>query len=322
MATISTAVGTERISRVSGYKIKKGFFSNETTNLPQLIAVFGEANTANQVGLTTDKVEITSAQEAAELFGYGSPIHQQMRILRPISSDGVGGIPTVVFPQISDGAATPTIKEWTVTGTATANATHRVVINGRRELDFQSYAFSVVAGDSDSDVAAKINDVINGVLSAPCTATVNLNAVTLETKWAGGTSAEFNVSIDFGSDSAGLSYTETNGSLGSGVVDLADSLSQFGDDWYTIVTNPYGDAQFTSLEAFNGIPDPDNPTGRYNGLTFKPFMAYFGSTLDDKDALAAITDNPSRVEQVTNVLCAAPKSKGFSWEALSNVVVL
>ena len=78
MATISTAVGTERISRVSGYKIKKGFFSNETTNLPQLIAVFGEANAANQVGLTTDKVEITSAQEAAELFGYGSPIHQQM----------------------------------------------------------------------------------------------------------------------------------------------------------------------------------------------------------------------------------------------------
>ena len=41
MATISTAVGLERLSRVTGYKIRKGFFSTETQNLPQIIAVFG-----------------------------------------------------------------------------------------------------------------------------------------------------------------------------------------------------------------------------------------------------------------------------------------
>ena len=105
MASISTAIGVERRSRVAGYKIKKGFFDNVTSNLPQLIAVFGEANDANQGALTVIKKEITSAQEAAELYGYGSPIHQQMRILRPTGSDGVGGIPTIVFPQISDGGA-------------------------------------------------------------------------------------------------------------------------------------------------------------------------------------------------------------------------
>ena len=92
MTAISTAIGSERRSRVSGYKIKKGFFDNVTSNLPQVIAVFGEANEANQASLSVAKKEITSAQEAAELYGYGSPLHQQFRILRPISGEGVGGI--------------------------------------------------------------------------------------------------------------------------------------------------------------------------------------------------------------------------------------
>ncbi len=183
MSTISTAVGLERLSRVSGYEINKGFFTNETPNLPQIIAIFGEANTANQSGLTTTKKEVTSAKEAAQLYGYGSPIHQMMRILRPLSGDGVGGIPTVVFPQISSESATETEREWTVTGTATANATHKVIVNGRDGLDFQFYDFNVVVGDTATVVAGKIKDAINGVLSAPCSANNTAGVVTITSKW-------------------------------------------------------------------------------------------------------------------------------------------
>jgi len=272
MSTISTAVGLERLSRVSGYEINKGFFTNETPNLPQIIAIFGEANTANQSGLTTTKKEVTSAKEAAQLYGYGSPIHQMMRILRPLSGDGVGGIPTVVFPQISSESATETEREWTVTGTATANATHKVIVNGRDGLDFQFYDFNVVVGDTATVVAA------------------------------------------------GMSYSETDSNDGTGAVSLADSLAQFGDTWYTIVLNPYGSAQFSALETFNGTQEAQ--TGRYAGLVFKPFMAYFGSTLNDKDDLVAITDASARREQVTNVLCPAPLSGGFNCEAAANVVAL
>lgn len=322
MASISTAVGEERRSRVSGYKIKKGFFTNETQNLPQIIAVFGEANTANQSGLTTTKKEVTSAQEAAELYGYGSPIHAQMRILRPLSGDGVGGIPTVVFPQLTDVGATATVRAWTVTGTATANATHSLVINGRSGVDFQNYTFSVVTGDTPTIVAGKIKDAINGVLGSPCSATSALGVVTATSKWKGATSAELNIVIDFGSNSAGLSYSETNSTDGAGAVVLADSFAQFGSDWYTCLTNPYGVAHLATFEAFNGVPDDTNPTGRYSGLVFKPFMAYFGSVLSDKDDITAITDNASRVNQVTNVLCPAPNSKGFTYEAAANVVAL
>lgn len=324
MTAISTAIGQERKSRVAGYKIKKGFFDNVTSNLPQVIAVLGEANTANQAGLTVVKKEITSAQEAAEEYGWGSPIHQQMRILRPRGSEGVGGIPTVVFPQISDGAATATEHEWTVTGVATANATHTFVIAGRRSLDFENYAFTVVTGDTADDIAAKMADAINGVLSSPVTAAAAGAVVTLTTKWAGATSAALVSKIDNGSNAVGVTYAQTGQTDGAGTVDLAATLSQFGNDWFTIVLNPYGaDATIlTALEAFNGRPDDETPTGRYVGRVFMPFVALFGTTLDDKDDLAAITDLPARVGEVTNVLCPAPKSDGFPAEASANVCAL
>lgn len=322
MGTISTAVGLDRISRVSGYNIKKGHFSTATQNLPQIIAVFGEANTANQSGLTVTKTEVTSAAEAATLYGYGSPIHRMISILRPASGGGVGGIPTIVFPQISSGGATATTRAWTVTGTATANTTHSVVINGRNSLDFQYYTFDVAIGDTATMVAAKIATAINGVLGSPCSATSALGVVTATSKWKGTTSAELNVTINYGSNAAGLSYSQTTSTDGSGSVDLSTSLSQFGDDWYTMVVNPYGAAQFSALESFNGIPDDLNPTGRYSGLIFKPFCAYFGSVLSDKTALATITNDSNRINQVTNVLCPAPASKGFTFEAAANVVAL
>ena len=322
MGTISTAVGLDKISRVSGYNIKKGNFTTETQNLPQIIAIFGEANTANQVGLTVDKVEVTSAAEAATLFGSGSPIHRIVSVLRPTGSDGVGGIPTIVFPQVTDVGATATVRAWTVTGTATANATHTVVVNGRTSVDYQYYTFDVVVGDTPTIIAGKISDALNRVLGSPVLGTSALGVATATSKWKGLTSAQLNVSIDYGDNAAGVTYAQTTSTNGAGSVDLSSSLSQFGDDWYTMVINPYGSVQLSALEQFNGFPSETNPTGRYNGLIFKPFCAYFGNTSGDKTVLSAITDAAGRINQVTNVLCPAPNSKGFDFEAAANVVAL
>jgi phage tail sheath gpL-like len=130
------------------------------------------------------------------------------------------------------------------------------------------------------------------------------------------------LSIDYGTNAAGLSYSQTTTTNGAGSVSLDASLSQFGDDWYTMVLNPYGETHLGTFEAFNGLPNDVNPTGRYSGLVFKPFCAYFGSTLSVKNDLATITNNASRIPQVTNVICLAPNSKGFTFEAAANVVAL
>ncbi len=320
MTTISTAVGLERISRTSGYKINKGSFNKGTKNLPQIIAVFAEANIANQDGLDTDKKEITTAKEAAELYGYGSPMHQIYRILRPIGSDGVGGIPTIAFVQKSDKNAMPTSHTWTITGSATSSVTHTIVIGGRTSLDFESYSYSITKGDTPEVIVTKIKDAVNGVLGSPVSASNNGVTLKLTTKWSGNTSKTLVTNFNFGTKSGGISYSKTEVEEGVGEVELKTALDQFDNIWYTTVINSYGESVFDVLEQFNG--NPVQATGRYEGQVFKPFLSFFGTTLDDKDSILAITDNSSRIEQVTHVHCPAPKSSGFPWEAAANVIRL
>ncbi len=318
--SISTAIGTERRSRVSGYKIKKGNFDNVTPNLPQQVVILAEANSANQASVTTEKREITSADEAGKIYGYGSPIHQIMRILRPQSGDGIGGIPTIVMAQKEDEDATATSIVWTVTGTATKSVTHNLVIAGRGSLDFKNYAVNIVQGDTATVIAAKIKDTINAVLGCPLSAANVAGVLTATSKWKSATAADLSFQISNNGDAAGITYALTSTTVGTGVADIADALSQFEDNWFTTIINSYGAAKFSDLEQFNGFPDDETPTGRYEGRVFKPFMAFFGSTLTDKDDLIAITNNASRINQCTNVLCPAPGSAGMPYEAAANAV--
>lgn len=322
MASLSTAIGVERMSRTSGYQIKKGFFTNETQNLPQMIAILAEANTANQASISTDKREITSADEAGRIYGFGSPIHQIMRILRPKMEPGVGGIPTIVFPQLEAVGSTVSTRVVTITGTASKNVTHTLRIAGRESVDFKSYAVNIVKDDTPTMIAQKIADVVNNNLSSPFTVTFLAGVLTFTTKWKGLTSAAANLEISNNNDSAGLTYAYTSQTAGTGTPDLDDSLTQFGSDWYTTVINSYGVATIDVLNQFNGTPSATIPTGRYEGSTFKPFMAFFGSVDDNITNLTTITDDADQIEQCTNVLCPAPGSQAFPWEAAANVARL
>jgi len=315
----SDAVGSERISRVVGYKITKGDFSNRTPNLPQRIAILGEANTANQAGITADVgVEINSAKEAGELFGYGSPIYNIMRILRPVNSDGVGGIPTIVFPQ-AEGAAVAQVTDVTVTGTATGNATHTMTVAGRDGVDAGSYELNIVTGDTPTLIAAKISDALNGVLGCPFSGSPALGVMTATSKWKGLTSAGLSISIDNNGNGVGVTYAIVSTTPGSVTPSVATALTNFGNDWNTIVVNSYGlvGTTMTELETFNGIPDPVAPTGRYTGIVMKPFIALSGSVSDED---TAITD--ARLDDVTIAVCPAPLSAGLAMEAAANMALI
>jgi len=121
MSSISTAVGSDRISKVVGYQITKGNFQTSSPNLPQRIVVLGPMNHANQSTPVTP-TQVISAAQAGTLYGFGSPIHSMMRILRNPLNDLTGGIPTIVIPQVEAVGATPTAIVVHATGTATGNA--------------------------------------------------------------------------------------------------------------------------------------------------------------------------------------------------------
>jgi len=317
---ISTAVGLERISRIVGYKITKGDFSNVTPNLPQRIAILGEANTANQGTLNLTPVQVTSAQEAGQLYGFGSPIYNMMRILRPVSGGGIGGIPTVVYPQASSGA-TAAEREVTPTGTATGNGTHTVVINGRETIDGGRYDFTVVDGDTVAAITAKITDVVNNVLGAPVGATDNTTKVSLLSKWEGLTSEDLTITINTNGNGLGMTYVVTSSAAGANTPSVVPALNLFGSDWNTIVVNPYSvSATLDELEAFNGIPDPSSPTGRFTGIIMKPFISLFGENGTTKADYTNWTTG--REIEVTNSICPAPGSDGWPMEAAANVALL
>jgi phage tail sheath gpL-like len=319
--SISTAIGANRISRTSGYKLMKGFFGNTTPNLPQIVAMLGEANTANQGALVLTPVQITSSTQAGQLYGYGSPIHIMARILFPLGSDGIG-VPVMVIPQVEAGGATATIIVLTVTGTATANATHYLNVCGRENLEGKPYSYAVAIGDTPTVIAGKMRDAANAVLGCPFIATSALGVVTFTTKWKSVTSVDANVVVDYNLIPAGINYGTTSNTPGAGAADISGALAQFENKWFTTVLNPYGAATMPALEAFNGIPDDNNPTGRYQPTIFKPFMAFYGSALSTVANIIAITNASGRVNQVTNVHCPAPASAGMPFEAAANMVAL
>lgn len=316
----SDAVGSERISKIVGYKIVKGNFSNSTPNLPQRIAILGEANNANQSTLDTDATTVTSAQDAGEKYGYGSPIYHVMRILRPNSGGGVGGIPTVVYAQAAAGGAAYKVIDVTPTGTATGNGTHTIIIGGRTGMDGTSYDVNIETGDVAADITEKIADVINNVLGAPVTASDYVTSkVTLTSKWKGLTAEDLTVTVNTNDNVLGITYAVASTQSGAGTPSIAAALALFGNDWNTIVVNTYGTVTtiMDALQAFNGIPDPSNPTGRYAAILMKPFIALTGSVAEDP---SAITD--ARLDDVTIAICPAPLSDGFQFEAAANMAAL
>jgi phage tail sheath gpL-like len=316
---MSNAVGLERVSRIVGYKLTKGDFSEVTRNLPMRVAIIGEANEANQATLNLQPKQVTSAKQAGQLYGFGSPIYSIMRILKPVSGDGVGGIPVYVYPQAKAAGATSKVLDITPTGVATANGTHTLIICGRNGIDGVLYDINIVAGDSVAAIAGKIANAINNVLGCPVSAVSSATKATATSKWAGLTADEISISVDTNDTNLGITYAVTLVTAAAGTPSIQSSLESFGNTWNTIVINSYGTVAsiMTVLENFNGIPDPDAPTGRYAAIMMKPFIALTGSTLEDP---SAITD--ARLNNVTIAICPAPLSKGFSFEAAANIAAL
>lgn len=315
----SNAVDNSRVSRVVGYQITKGNFNTVTPNLPQSIVILAEANEANQTALSLTPTPITSAQQAGQLYGYGSPIYSICRILFPYSGSGVGGVPVTVYPQAKAIGSTTKIIEITPIGTATANGTHTLTIAGREGLDGTFYDININVGDTPTIIGGKIQDTINGVLGSPVTALETGYNVFCTSKWSGLTADLLTISIDTGLTSLGITYNIVSTQSASGTPSVAPALALFGNIWNTIVINSYSEntSVMTALEQFNGIPLDTNPTGRYASIIMKPFIALTGSVSENP---SSITD--ARLNDVTIAICPAPLSTGFPFEAAANMAVL
>jgi phage tail sheath gpL-like len=319
VTNMGNAVGSDRISKVVGYLLSKGNFTEDSPNLPQRIAIVAEANEANQGTLDLTPWPATSAKAAGDRYGYGSPIYHIMRILKPLYTDGVGGIPIVVYPQAKAGGAAQRVMDVTPTGVATGNGTHTLVISGRRGLDGVPYDINIVTGDTNATISTKIANAVNAVLGTPVIAVAGATKATCTAKWAGLTSNDISITVDTNGNALGITYAVAQVTAGLGTPSVAAALNLFGSEWNTIVINGYGmvASVMTALEGFNGIADPVTPTGRYAGIIMKPFIAITGSVADDP---SATTD--AKLGEMTIAIAPAPGSAGLPFEAAANMAYL
>lgn len=316
---ISNAVAQNRISTTVGYNLAAGNANVDNENLPHYTAILAEANTANQSGLSLTPTEITSAYQAGTAYGFGSPIHIAARILFPQNGGGTNA-KVVAYPQAAAGGSAARAQTITVTGTATGNGTHYVVVAGRNNIDGIFYSVNIVSGDTPTMIGNKIRDAVNGVTASPLSATAATGVTTATVKWTGLTSEAVTLTMDSTlAANIGVTYVIAETVAGSGTPDVAAALALFSNTWVTEVINGYGTvtATMTALEAFNGVPGVTGSTGRYAGITFKPFIALTGSVADDP---SSITN--ARATQVTIAICPAPLSPGLPIEAAANMAVL
>ena len=306
------ALSSNIVSAQIGYLLEEGDFSTVGANLPQSIAIFAEGTHAKQATMPLVPTEVTSLSQVGSLYGLGSPIYLAARKFFPLNAPAVN-CPVVVYAQAEDSGATANVQTITPSGTATKSVRHYVVIAGKTGIDGDSYAIDIVKGDTATVVATKIQAAITNALACPVSCTRSSAVVTTTTKWYGLTAQETIIEIDTNNDAAGMTYAIAETTAGSGTPTVTEGLDLFGSRWNTWVVNGYGDQVdvLEEFEAFNGIPNIANPTGRYAPDTFKPFIAIFGTVLDNP---TTVTDVTGRKTQVTNSAGVAPLSKNYSFE--------
>lgn len=293
---INSAVDASAVARVLGVATNyRNLRGNSIVFLPQRIAVVGQGTTA--AVYSTDKQQVTSAVQAGQLYGFGSPIHLAVQQLLPNNGDGVGTIPVTVYPLDDDGAAQTAAGDITPSAAATGSAAFRVVANG-----VESVQFIVSDTDTVATITAAITTAVNNTLDMPIVATDNTTDVGVAAKWAGASGNDISVSVVATSeDNSGITFALTQPTGGLANPDVQLALDKIGDVWETMILNCMDIADTATLDTFANFGQ-----GRWGALTRKPLVVFTGNT--ESDASTAIATTDARPNDYFNCQLTAPGS--------------
>ena len=294
---LSTAVDLSAVARVVGIEtIYKNLRNGSIAILPQRIAIVGQGST--EAIYSTEKQQVTSATQAGNIFGHGSPIHLAVKQLLPTNGDGVGTIPVTVYPLADHTSGIAATGKITPTGEPLESAEFRVVVNGVR-----SEAVVIQTGDTVTEASEQIVDAINAVLDMPVKAVLSVNDVQLTAKWKGTTSNDIYIQV-LGPADTGITFavTQLTGGLADPGVDSA--IAQFGTVWETMVLNCLGSKVIPALDAFRDFGE-----GRWGALVRKPLVVFSGNT--DETVTEATTITNARKTDRVNVQLVSPGAMDF-----------
>lgn len=275
-------VTASAVARVVGIDTHfKNLRGSSAQSLPQQIGILAQGATA-AAGYSLLPRRITSAAEAASVYGFGSPIHLAALELFPPVGGGVGSIPVTVFPLNDDGAGVAATGTITPAGAAPATATFYARISG-----ILSSPVAIASGASVAVQVAAFVAAINAILQMPVLAVNNTTNVTLNAKWKGATGNEIKVEIlDSNLNPAlGSLNTVVNPATGSADPVVTTALAGIGGDWITLLINSFHGTNTTVLDAIQVKGE-----ARWDQQVRRPFVAICGN---DEAVLATATGTTS-----------------------------
>ena len=225
------SIAASVIGRVTGINIQfKNFNLGQALYLDQRIAVIGQGNTA--ATYTMEAFQPTTEKQAAEKYGYGSPLHLASRQLVPANGNGIKGIPVTIYPLDDAGTGVVAAGNIGATGTASAAGGGYVYIGGIR-----SEAIAIPDTTNASDTLALIKTAINSILHMPVIGgTVGAGVLPITAKWKGETGNQITIDISELS-CTGLTFTTSAMAAGANNPDVQDALDLFATTWETIILN-------------------------------------------------------------------------------------
>lgn len=293
-------IDASAVARVVGIDTQfRDLRAGSTLFLPQHIAIVAQGATAS-AGYPLTPYRITSAQQAAERYGHGSPIHLAALQLFPPTGGGVGSIPVTVFPLEDDyPAGVAAAGSITPSGSAAAQGTYRVRMAG-----ILSAPFTLAVGDNVATICDKMVAAINAVLENPMIAADGDTAVNLTAKWAGASGNGIVVEVlDANGEvpTTDVTFVIVQPADGASDPELDDQLAELGSTWYTLVINGLGPSNTTALNALQAAGE-----GRWDQLVRRPFVAFTGNNAVSVGSATAVTS--LRATDRVNCQLVAPGS--------------
>ncbi len=181
---------------------------------------------------------VGTADQAGELFGFGSVLHRMVAAYR--NQDVTGTLYIMPLEDPSSGtAATKTI---TITGTATEAGTLCLYVG------YELVQVGVGVGDEAADIATLAASAINALTDLPVTAQASAGVVTITAKHKGVIGDDIPLATNLlGAGNgqvtpAGISVAFADGTAGAGTPDIEQAFADLKDEAFEFIGLPYGDA--------------------------------------------------------------------------------
>ncbi len=277
------------VSRITGLTVTpKNFNTGKAQMLSQQLVVIVQGN--DDTVYTTERREIESAAEAAEVFGPGSIAHLVARQLFP-TTGAMASFPVYFCPVRKPDTGFAAAKGAVlVTGvSATAAASCVLSVGG---IDVQ---VSVVKGATAAQVMADIVTAVNSAFERPVTAEF-LDAsgddpaqVKLTARWSGAIGNR--IVISWSGDIPGLTVALTAFADGAGVPSVEAALESVGPNlWATFILDPFDyknddGSESSLLDVYQAFGE-----GRWSWTEKKPCLVAHGCT-DSYAIRTAVSDN-------------------------------